>query len=110
MPEEGFFDCIEILLYSHHMTVEHLIDRAASGEEEYDKAVEHLVDTTGISYDEARLRIGEPPYELYTPQEASRGVVFGKEITRRTIDRPRRRSGHGGCWLSGRSSVLLFAK
>jgi hypothetical protein len=73
------------------MKIEHLVQRAAAEEKTYEKALDHLVDTKGYSYDDARRELGEPPYETYEPVTAR---PMGRAASRQVVRR-RRRSGHG---------------
>lgn len=59
----------------------------------YEAALDRLVDTRNISYDDARRELGEPPYEVYEQYPASK---MGAAAVRRVVEpRRRRRSGHG---------------
>ena len=63
-------------------------------EADYDAELDRLVDTRGISYADARLELGSPPYEMYEVKPIAKpiGVIAAKSTTR--YPRPRR-SGHG---------------
>jgi hypothetical protein len=58
----------------------------------YDAALDHLVDTRGISYDDARRELGKPPYELY---DATKSVAVARSALKVSSMQRRRRSGHG---------------
>jgi len=70
--------------------------RVPVDDEAYDKQLDHLVDTKGYSYHDARLEIGERPSEQQETVTAQVKAV-GKAATRSTVRRRprRRRSGHG---------------
>jgi len=62
----------------------------------YDAALDHLVDTRGISYDDARRELGEPPYEVYEIPEMHVTRPMGGAASREVVERPKkRRSGRG---------------
>lgn len=62
---------------------------------DYEAQLDHLVDTQGISYVEARRQLGEPPYELYEQPKAEIEPVspVATRLGRKALERPR--SGHG---------------
>jgi hypothetical protein len=68
-----------------------LPSRPKSDVETYDTALDYIVDTRGISYDDARSELGEPPYELYGTEPAAK--IVGHALKRSSVRR--RRSGHG---------------
>jgi hypothetical protein len=57
----------------------------------YDEALDHLVDTRGVSYDDARRELGPPPYEISVPAAAA---ISGRALKTASVRR-RPRSGHG---------------
>jgi hypothetical protein len=76
------------------MTTERPKSSPTSEADAYDAALERLVDTRGISYDDARRELGEPPYELYELNPAAKPM--GAAAVRAATGRPRRRrSGIG---------------
>lgn len=76
------------------MKPERLNQRVAAEDEAYEKALDHLVDTKGYSYADARLELGDPPYEMYSVEQADRGLPLGRYASERVV-RHRRRSGQG---------------
>jgi hypothetical protein len=60
-------------------------------EEEYTQQLDRLADTYG-SYDEARKRLGPPPYDLYyTSPDGKSGPTIGVSVVHGTV-----RHHHGG--------------
>jgi hypothetical protein len=59
----------------------------ATEADDYDMALDRLVDTRGISYDDARRELGEPPYELYDGRQTPRGEHMGQTAAGLTVRR-----------------------
>jgi len=86
--------------------MESLPQSSAKAEIDYDTALDRLVDTRGISYDDARRELGEPPYELYDSRQASRGEHVGQVAANLTVRRYENSADRAHRWAAEIRAML----
>jgi hypothetical protein len=94
MPARAFLIAkIRRLWYKKPMITERPNNSRSPNDDAYEEALDRLVDTKNISYDDARRELGEPPYEVYELGSVGKmGAIASRSVVR---PRRRRRSGHG---------------